>query len=67
MKQKGGETLSPECRAEYFKERRAKYKMFSVEVEREKMETLETRLNETGETKKEWLSRKIDEEISEEK
>ena len=41
--------------------------MFSVEVEREKMETLESRLNETGETKKEWLSRKIDEEISEEK
>ena len=41
--------------------------MFSVEVEREKMETLETRLNETGETKKEWLIRKIDEEISEEK
>lgn len=41
--------------------------MFSVEVEREKMESLESRLNEIGETKKEWLSRKIDEEISEKK
>ncbi len=57
--------MAPESRAEYFKERRAKYKMFTVEVERERMDKLEARLNRTGETKAEWLNRKIDEEISE--
>lgn len=55
--------MSPESRAEYFKDRRAKFKLFTVEVEREKMEAFERRLQEKPESKKEWLDRKIDEEL----
>ena len=57
--------MSPESRAKYFKERRAKFKSFTVEVEREKMERFEKRLLERHETKAEWLNRKINEEIGE--
>lgn len=55
--------MAPESRAEYFKERRAKYKSFTVEVEREKMERFEDKLQQTGTSKADWLNRKIDEEI----
>ncbi len=55
--------MSPESRAKYFKERRAKYKSFTVEVDRLKMEKFEQTLKERNETKAEWLNRKIDEEI----
>lgn len=55
--------VSPESRAEYFKERRAKFKSFTVEVEREKMEKFEKKLSEIQTTKAEWLNRKIDEEL----
>lgn len=55
--------MPPESRAEYFKERRAKFKSFTVEVEREKMERLEKRLSEKETTKAKWLNQKIDEEI----
>lgn len=57
--------MSPESRAEYFKDRRAKFKSFTVEVEREKMEAFERKLQERQESKKEWLDKKIDEEIGE--
>lgn len=57
--------MSTESRAKYFKERREKYKSFTVEVEREKMERFEKKLNETNTTKAEWLNGKIDEEIGE--
>ena len=53
--------MTAQSRAEYFKERRSKFRTFSVEVERDKMERLETWLNEQGMTKTEWLNRKIDE------
>lgn len=59
--------MAPESRAEYFKERRAKYKSFTVEVDREKMERFEKRLKDTGTSKAEWLNQKIDEEIGKEK
>lgn len=57
--------LSQESRAQYFKERRVKFKSFTVEVEREKMERLEKKLSDNRQTKAEWLNRKIDEEIGE--
>ena len=55
--------MSPESRAEYFKDRRVKFKLFTVEVDREKMEAFELCLQKKQETKKEWLDKKIDEEL----
>lgn len=57
----------PASRANYMKERRKNTKNFSVEVEKEKFEKLERKLSEDNTTKKEWLNRKIDEEIQGEK
>lgn len=59
--------VSPESRAEYFKERRTKFKSFTVEVEREKMEKFEKKLSKVQTTKAEWLNNKIDEELGNEK
>lgn len=59
--------VSPESRAKYFKERRAKYKSFTVEVEREKMEQFEQRLKDRCTSKAEWLNQKIDEELGNKK
>ena len=55
--------MAPDSRAEYFKGRRSRFKMFSVEVDREKMERFEAVLAEREEKKAEWLNRKIDEEL----
>ena len=55
--------MTPESRAKYFKERREKYKSFTVEVEQSKMERFEKKLNENNTTKAEWLNDKIDEEL----
>lgn len=55
--------MSPQSRADYFKERRSKFKSFTVEVEREKMERFEQKLSQENTTKAEWLNKKIDEEI----
>ena len=57
--------MAPESRAEYFKKRRSKFKSFTVEVERRKMERLEEKLSEEKATKAEWLNKKIDEELGE--
>ena len=57
--------MAQESRAEYFKERRSKYKSFTVEVERSKMERFEEALSEQNITKAEWLNKKINEEIGE--
>lgn len=57
--------MAPESRADYFKERRKKFKSFTVEIEREKMERLEKKLRKQNTSKAEWLNKKIDEEISE--
>ncbi len=61
----GGDSLPKESRAEYFRQRRTKYKSFTVEIEREKMERFEQRLNENQTTKAKWLNEKIDEELGE--
>lgn len=55
--------MAPESRAEYFKERRNKYKLFTVEVEREKMELFEKKLSDNNTSKAVWLNEKIDEEL----
>lgn len=55
--------MAPESRAEYFRDRRTKFKSFSVEVEREKMERLEKKLSNESKTKASWLNEKIDEEL----
>lgn len=57
--------MKENSRADYMKSRREKYKMFSVEIEREKMNRFETVLNKKQVSKSEWLNKKIDEEISE--
>ncbi len=55
--------MSPESRAEYFRERRTKFKSFSVEIEREKMERFEKKLSDKNISKANWLNEKIDEEL----
>lgn len=55
--------MAQESRADYFKERRSKFKSFTVEVERGKMERFEEKLSEQNITKADWLNKKIDEEI----
>lgn len=57
-------TISPESRADYFKERRKKIGQFSVSVDREKLDALSEKLEQQGKTKTGWLNEKIDEEIS---
>lgn len=61
---KGGEAVAQESRAEYFRNRRERFKIFSVEVEREKMERFEASLRRQKRSKAEWLNEKIDEELS---
>lgn len=53
-----------DSRAEYFRERRTRFKSFSVEIDREKMERLEKKLSDQKTTKASWLNEKIDEELS---
>lgn len=55
--------LAQESRAQYFKDRRTKFKAFNVQIEREKMELFEQRLKASETTKAEWLNKKIDEEL----
>lgn len=56
--------MSQKSRAGYFRDRRAKFKAFHVEVEKERMAQLEKRLAEQNLSKKECLERKNDEELS---
>ncbi len=55
--------ISENSRADYFKERRKKFKAFHVEVEKEKMEAFERKLDMKKRTKKDWLDEKISEEL----
>lgn len=56
--------MSPESRAEYFRNRRKTKKQFSVLCDREKVEALEERLKEQGKSKVQWFEEKADEELS---
>jgi len=55
--------LASESRAEYFRNRRKEFKLFAVEIEREKMEKFNEWLREEGIGKTAWLNQKIDEEL----
>lgn len=55
--------IDSKSRANYFKERRKNTKSFYVEIETDKMEKFEQKLNNKKKTKKEWLDEKIDEEL----
>lgn len=55
--------MPEKSRAEYFKERRSKFKSFTVEVERAKMEQFEKKISQDNTSKAEWLNNKIDEEL----
>lgn len=57
--------IAENSRADYFKERREKFKAFHVEVEKKKMEAFEQKLNAKKQSKKEWLDEKISEELKE--
>lgn len=52
-------------RAQYFRDRRKKFKYFSVEVEMQKMERFEEHLKQKNISKTDWLNEKIDEELGE--
>ncbi|WP_169737579.1 hypothetical protein [Agathobaculum desmolans] len=55
--------MTPESRADYFKERRKTIGQFSVSVPREKLDALTEALKRQGKSKTQWLNEKIDEEI----
>lgn len=55
--------LSPESRAEYFRKRRESVGQLNVSVPKEKLNELEKKLSEKGQTKTQWVNEKIDEEI----
>lgn len=54
-------------RAQYFRDRRANFKAFAVEIEKSKMERFEEKLSQKKISKVKWLNQKIDEELGEEK
>lgn len=51
--------------SEYFKERRKTIGQFSVSVNRDKLNALDKKLKERGQTKTAWLNERIDEELGE--
>ncbi|WP_418972624.1 hypothetical protein [Allofournierella sp.] len=59
--------IAEKSRAEYFRKRRESQKTFSVILEREKLERFEAKLEKDNTSKTQWLNRKIDEELGEEK
>lgn len=59
--------IAENSRAEYFRERRKVMKQFNVMLKKEKIEEFEKVLKEQNKTKVEWLSEKIDEELSKNK
>lgn len=57
--------VAKNSRSDYFKERRKSIGQFSVSVKRDKLDALDKKLKEKGQTKTAWLNEKIDEEIRE--
>lgn len=55
--------MPPESRAEYFRKRRESVGQLNVSVPKEKLNELEKKLSEKGQTKTQWVNEKIDEEI----
>ena len=59
--------MSPESRAEYFRERRKVKKQLVFMVDKDKAEALDKKLEQRGESRIEWFRRKLDEELEEAK
>ena len=57
--------IPAKSRADYFRERRKRTSAFYAEVDTEKLNKLEDKLQEQEKSKKQWLNEKIDEEIGE--
>lgn len=57
--------MSPESRAEYFRNLRKKKKQIVFMLDADKAERFDNLLKERGEGRTEWFRRKIDEELNE--
>lgn len=57
--------MSPESRAEYFRNLRKVKKQLVFMVDKDKAEALDRKLADRGETRTEWFRKKLDEELSE--
>lgn len=55
--------MSPNSRAEYFRELRKKKKQFVAMVDKDKMDAFMEKMKASGDNKTAWLNRKIDEEL----
>ena len=62
-RQQGGGFMSIKSRAAYFKERRERYKQFSVAIEKDKLAKFEKILADKKQTKVDWTNEKIDAEL----
>lgn len=56
--------MTNKSRAEYFRKRRENKKTFGALIDKDKVEKLESILQQRNQSKKEWLESKIDEEMS---
>ena len=54
--------MAQKSRAEYFRQRREQLGSFSVLIDKERLNKIENILTKTGQTKTQWLKKKIDEE-----
>lgn len=57
--------MSPESRAEYFRELRKKKKQIVFMLDADKAERFDNLLKKRGEGRTEWFRRKVDEELNE--
>lgn len=57
--------MSPESRAEYFRERRKKFRQLVFMVDNAKADRLDELLRKEGKTRAEWFRNVLDEKISE--
>lgn len=60
----GGDILANKSRADYFRERRKTIGQFTVNISKEKIVLLDEILEHQGKTRTQWVSERIDEEIS---
>ena len=57
--------MSPENRAEYFRERRRKLRQLVFMLDPDKADQLDAKLQQRGETRAGWFRRIVDRELSE--
>ena len=61
---KGGERMQKESRAEYFRERRKKFRQLVFVVDNAKADKLDEMLQKEGKTRSRWFREVLDEKIS---